>query len=104
MSATSCSFGFKVDITVSPDVMPTVQRTITAMQWAELDDAMQMVLERMIKSGRLLQIGIADGKATLLLRPFAELALLDVRAVAMAKLDSATKSKRIEWVLNLAGY
>lgn len=99
--ATTCSLSVRFS---AAEAVTVVRDTVLALQWAELDEALEAVSARVVQSGRLFDVEATSSGLTMHLRPFAELALREVTRVACGDLDGATKTKRIGQVLNLAGY
>lgn len=94
-----------VTIAVDKNVTRIACTAAHALVQADLDDALQAVTDRMLRADRLVEAEMEPGgRLVMRLRPFAELTLCEITRIAGLNTDSATKTRLIVNVLNLAGY
>lgn len=93
-------------VIIDPEVERIVKRTGAALRANDLDEALEMVNQRVLRDDarKLVTATATTGEIVMHLKPFVELALLEVSEIAAAKMDQATKTRKIGEVLSLAGY
>lgn len=103
---TTCSLTCSLTVAVDPKVMALLSSVGESLQVADMDAAAAAVVDRIVQPGKLLSVERDEnGQPVVRLQPMAELALLDVRAIARsAALDAATKQRKAAAVMALAGF
>lgn len=102
----ACQLSMQVTIEAATERL--LRRTSAALTRATLDEHLDRV-SRLLDAGRLTEVqrpasAVPKLVATIRLRDFAELALLDAVSIADdPRLDTATKGRRLDEVFALAG-
>lgn len=92
-------------MTIDPEMTRLVKSATAALQQAQLDESLDEMSARLIKSRKLCVVDRDAGDVPVVrLSPFAELVLRSAIDAARSQADSATRAKRVSQALAIGGF